>query len=55
MSIAAATGASGVSVHVDRQHTERVIVPDQVHQHFVAEVGGSQLTYDHKVLPMSGS
>jgi hypothetical protein len=51
MSIAAATGDSGHSVHVDRQHTERVIVPDQVHQHFVAEVGGSQLTYEHKVLP----
>ena len=55
MSIAAATGDSGHSVHVDRQHTERVIVPDQIHQHFVAEVPGGQLTYDHKVLPRLGS
>jgi hypothetical protein len=42
-------GGSGPSVHVDRQHAERIVVPDQIQQHVVAEVGGSQLTYDHRV------
>jgi hypothetical protein len=50
----AATGANGLSVHMDRQHAERIIVPDQFQQHFVVEVRGSQLTHDHEVLPMSG-
>jgi hypothetical protein len=51
----AATGDSGLSVHLDRQHAERIIVPDHVQQHFVADVRGSQLTNDHEVLPMSDS
>jgi hypothetical protein len=46
----AAIGDSGGSVHVDLQHAKRIVGTDQIQQYVVAEIGGSQLTYDHKML-----